>query len=127
MRVGILGSGLMGGKLGRVLARAGHEVVFSYARSKAKLQRLASASCLHANLDGKRPTRSCAVGVSPESGSVRLKIPATTRLHSPRTSHVDRQQQRDLASRFAGWVPPNCVIVSSIWGAVLTCSFSLRI
>ncbi len=38
MRVGILGSGLMGGKLGRVLARAGHEVVFSYARSKAKLR-----------------------------------------------------------------------------------------
>jgi hypothetical protein len=68
MRVGILGSGLMGGKLGRVLARAGHEVVFSYARSKAKLQKLASASCLHANLDGKRPTRGCAVGVSRKSG-----------------------------------------------------------
>jgi predicted dinucleotide-binding enzyme len=34
MRVGILGSGLMGGKLGTLFARAGHEVVFSYARSK---------------------------------------------------------------------------------------------
>jgi hypothetical protein len=33
MRVGILGSGLMGGKLGTIFARAGHEVVFSYARS----------------------------------------------------------------------------------------------
>jgi predicted dinucleotide-binding enzyme len=32
MRVGILGSGLMGGKLGTIFARAGHEVVFSYAR-----------------------------------------------------------------------------------------------
>jgi predicted dinucleotide-binding enzyme len=31
----------MGGKLGTIFARAGHEVVFSYARSKAKLQRLA--------------------------------------------------------------------------------------
>ena len=34
MRVGILGSGLMGGKLGTIFARAGHEVVFSYARSR---------------------------------------------------------------------------------------------
>ncbi len=31
MRIGILGSGLMGGKLGTLFARAGHEVVFSYA------------------------------------------------------------------------------------------------
>jgi len=41
MRVGILGSGLMGGKLGTIFARAGHEVVFSYARIGAKLERLA--------------------------------------------------------------------------------------
>jgi hypothetical protein len=41
MRVGILGSGLMGGKLGTLLARAGHDVVFSYARGKQKLKRLA--------------------------------------------------------------------------------------
>jgi len=41
MRVGILGSGLMGGKLGTLFARAGHEVVFSYARSAEKLKRLA--------------------------------------------------------------------------------------
>src|SRR3954447_13797277 len=41
MRVGILGSGLMGGKLGTLFARAGHEVVFSYARSRQKLTRLA--------------------------------------------------------------------------------------
>ncbi len=41
MRVGILGSGLMGGKLGTIFARAGHEVVFSYARRKEKLERLA--------------------------------------------------------------------------------------
>jgi predicted dinucleotide-binding enzyme len=41
MRIGILGSGLMGGKLGTIFARAGHEVVFSYARSEQKLERLA--------------------------------------------------------------------------------------
>jgi len=41
MRIGILGSGLMGGKLGTLMARAGHEVVFSYARSTRKLKRLA--------------------------------------------------------------------------------------
>jgi 8-hydroxy-5-deazaflavin:NADPH oxidoreductase len=41
MRVGILGSGLMGGKIGTLLARAGHDVVFSYARSRKKLERLA--------------------------------------------------------------------------------------
>jgi predicted dinucleotide-binding enzyme len=41
MRIGILGSGLMGGKLGRLFARAGHDVVFSYSRSRKKLETLA--------------------------------------------------------------------------------------
>ena len=41
MRVGILGSGLMGGKLGTIFAQAGHEVVFSYSRSEQKLKKLA--------------------------------------------------------------------------------------
>ncbi len=41
MRIGILGSGLMGGKLGTLFARAGHDVVFSYARSRRKLETLA--------------------------------------------------------------------------------------
>jgi 8-hydroxy-5-deazaflavin:NADPH oxidoreductase len=41
MRIGILGSGLMGGKLGTLFARAGHDVVFSYARSERKLAKLA--------------------------------------------------------------------------------------
>ena len=41
MRIGILGSGLMGGKLGTLFARAGHEVVLSYTRSEQKLKRLA--------------------------------------------------------------------------------------
>ena len=41
MRIGILGSGLMGGKLGTIFARAGHEVVFSYSKSEQKLKKLA--------------------------------------------------------------------------------------
>ncbi len=41
MRIGILGSGLMGAKLGTIWARAGHDVVFSYARREQKLEKLA--------------------------------------------------------------------------------------
>ncbi len=41
MHIGILGSGLMGGKLGTVFARAGHDVIFSYSRNPRKLERLA--------------------------------------------------------------------------------------
>lgn len=41
MRIGILGSGSMGGKLGTIFCRAGHDVVFSYSRSRRKLERLA--------------------------------------------------------------------------------------
>src|SRR6476620_6191878 len=41
MRIGILGSGLMGGKLGTLFARAGHDVVFSYSRERSKLEGLA--------------------------------------------------------------------------------------
>jgi hypothetical protein len=48
MRIGILGSGLMGGKLGTIFAHAGHEVVFSYSRSPRKLKRLAREALGHA-------------------------------------------------------------------------------
>jgi predicted dinucleotide-binding enzyme len=41
MKVGILGSGLMGAKLGTIFARAGHEVGFSYARDPKRLEQLA--------------------------------------------------------------------------------------
>lgn len=53
MRIGILGSGLMGGKLGTILARGGHEVVFSYARTEQKLKRLAREA--HANARAGTP------------------------------------------------------------------------
>lgn len=41
MKIGIVGSGLMGGKLGTIFTRAGHDVIFSYARSHSKLEALA--------------------------------------------------------------------------------------
>lgn len=44
MKIGILGSGRMGGNIGTVLARAGHEVIFSYSRSASRLQALARAA-----------------------------------------------------------------------------------
>lgn len=48
MKIGILGSGLMGGKLGTLFSRVGHEVVFSYARNEEKLKRLARDAKGHA-------------------------------------------------------------------------------
>jgi hypothetical protein len=48
MRIGILGSGLMGGTLGTLFARAGHDVVFSYARNEQKLKALARDAQGHA-------------------------------------------------------------------------------
>ena len=48
MRVGILGSGLMGAKLGTIFARAGHHVTFSYARTENRLERLADKAGHHA-------------------------------------------------------------------------------
>jgi predicted dinucleotide-binding enzyme len=44
MRIAILGSGLMGGTLGTIFAKAGHDVVFSYSHSETKLERLARAA-----------------------------------------------------------------------------------
>jgi|SRR5262249_46529337 len=41
MRIGIVGSGLMGSKLGTMFARVGHDGIFSYSRSRKKLENLA--------------------------------------------------------------------------------------
>ena len=68
MRVGILGSGLMGGKLGTIFARAGHEVVFSYARSQDKLSRIARGAGENARSGPPR------VAVS-ESDALLLAVP----------------------------------------------------
>ncbi len=50
MRIGILGSGLVGGKLGTIFARAGHDVIFSYSHSRQKLERLAKDAGAHAHV-----------------------------------------------------------------------------
>lgn len=41
MKIGILGSGLMGGTLGRLWAACGHEVTFAYSRDDARRERMA--------------------------------------------------------------------------------------
>ncbi len=46
MRVGILGSGLMGGKLGTIFARAGHEVVSAMRAARREAAREADALLL---------------------------------------------------------------------------------
>ncbi len=41
MRIGIVGAGRIGGNAGKLFARAGHEVMFSFSREPEKLQALA--------------------------------------------------------------------------------------
>jgi predicted dinucleotide-binding enzyme len=74
MRIGILGSGLMGAKLGTIFARAGHAVVFSYSRSERKLKRLARES---------RGTRGLAHRVRPLCMRMRYCWPCTGRASPP--------------------------------------------
>lgn len=44
MKIGIVGSGNMGGGLGKLWAKAGHQVMFSYSRDEGKLRQLAAAA-----------------------------------------------------------------------------------
>jgi predicted dinucleotide-binding enzyme len=44
MKVGVIGAGRIGGNAGRLLARAGHAVMFSFARSEDSLARAAAAA-----------------------------------------------------------------------------------
>jgi 8-hydroxy-5-deazaflavin:NADPH oxidoreductase len=41
MRIGVIGAGRIGGNAGKLFARAGHDVMFSFSREPEKLQRLA--------------------------------------------------------------------------------------
>lgn len=43
MKIGIIGSGNMGTGLGKIWAAKGHELIFSYSRSKEKLNTLAAS------------------------------------------------------------------------------------
>jgi 8-hydroxy-5-deazaflavin:NADPH oxidoreductase len=44
MKIGVIGSGNMGGGLGKIWAKAGHQVTFSYSRNGEKLRQLAMAA-----------------------------------------------------------------------------------
>ncbi|PSB29721.1 NADPH-dependent F420 reductase [Stenomitos frigidus] len=44
MKIGIIGAGNMGAALGKLWARAGHHVIFSYSRDENKLRELAAAA-----------------------------------------------------------------------------------
>lgn len=44
MKIGIIGSGNMGGSLGKLWAKAGHQVIFSYSRDPDKLHQLAASA-----------------------------------------------------------------------------------
>lgn len=95
MKIGILGSGLMGGKLGTLFARAGHEVVFSYSRDPMKLARLA----LDAG-NGARPG-------SPRD-AVRTSDVLLLAVHWSRVSDVTRQ-----AGSLSGKVVVSCTLPMS--------------
>ncbi|HEV2986601.1 MAG TPA: hypothetical protein VGX46_19535 [Vicinamibacterales bacterium] len=64
MRIDILGSELMGGKLGTIFARVGHDVVFSYSHSQRKLKRLAWEARGHARAGTPREASECALAVA---------------------------------------------------------------
>ena len=49
MKIGIIGSGKMGGSLGRLWAKQGHHVMFSYSRRMEKLQDLVKEIGSHAS------------------------------------------------------------------------------
>ncbi len=44
MKIGIIGAGNMGTALGRIWAKAGHHVIFSYSRDEEKLRQLAASA-----------------------------------------------------------------------------------
>ena len=67
MKIGILGSGQMGGKLGTIFARAGHQVVFSYSHSERKLERLAKEA-------GKRASAGTPADAARDADAVFLAV-----------------------------------------------------
>ena len=83
MRVGVLGSGLMGGKLGTIFAQAGHEVAFSYARSQDKLNTLARDSGPKARAGSPREA-------TEEAGAVLVAVPTSTEKPDPQPTFSAR-------------------------------------
>jgi hypothetical protein len=111
MRVGILGSGLMA-KLGTLFARAGHEVIFSYVRSMAKLEKLAREAQGSAASGPLQSTR--------KPSSLHVRTTATTPLSCQRAPACascavsgGRARCRGLRPWCAGWVRPSSAPSSS--------------
>jgi predicted dinucleotide-binding enzyme len=50
MKIGIIGTGKMGGRLGQIWAEQGHQVMFSYSRDRAKLEALAQSVGINASV-----------------------------------------------------------------------------
>ena len=86
MRIGILASGLMGGKLGTIFTRAGHEVVFTYARSNEKLKWLARDA---------RNTRAGAPAEAAAEADARLRV-------EPRLVDADFGDEGGMSGQGAG-------------------------
>ena len=91
MRIGILGSGLMGGALGPLFARAGHDVVFSYARSARKLDRLAREAAGQARVASRGDRRDEVRGGLPAGAP---SLPSSRCRRSGRRSTRRRQRTR---------------------------------
>src|SRR6204780_3384592 len=92
MRIGILGSGLMGAKLGTIFARAGHDVVFSYSHSARKLKRLARDA----------------------EGSARAGTPAAAALHADALLLAVHWSRVDAVLKQAGGLSGKVIITCSL-------------
>src|SRR5882672_3501939 len=92
MRIGILGSGLMGAKLGTIFARAGHEVVFTYARSENKLKRLA-----------RKAGKPLQLVFAARVGEHHL-VPCTGENRAELGAHQTRSQNSDAHDSSRGWL-----------------------
>lgn len=85
MRIGSLGSVLMGGKLGTIFARAGHDVACSHARGHAKIEEFAAAPART-----RVPDRVSSRG-EPESARQVTSLPAARKSRARPDAEVSNQ------------------------------------
>ena len=118
MRVGVLGSGLMDGKLGTIFARAGHEVVFSHARSNQKLKKLARDA--QGNACCRAPTFSLAVSGTPKFKTAPSSEKAGVGFNSVTGYHVFNQLKKIVKALPKRKVPSTWVEHPAGWTVLLT-------
>jgi 3-hydroxyacyl-CoA dehydrogenase len=102
MRVGILGSGLMGGKLGTIFARAGHQVVFCYACSGQKFKKRA-----------RKAKGKVQAGTARETASTNPSRPSATSLCLQKRTYSNADPS----------APPNLpksAVARTAWGCIST-------